>query len=153
MRHAAAALQLPGLSLHHLAQTLDFVAINGAAAQYHFEAVVVLGVVAARHLDAALASGAGHKVQHGRGGQANVDDLNTSRHQTPYQRGRQCGATQAAVAPHRHRALTLGQGMRAKCLAQALGHLLIQGGRHDAADVVGFEDRRGDLHGVWDWSG
>ena len=47
-----------------VAQALDFVAINGAAAQHHLETVVVLGVVAARDLDATLACGAGLSLIH-----------------------------------------------------------------------------------------
>ena len=43
--------------------------------------------------------------------------------------------------------MPFGPRSGAKSLAQALGDLFVQGGRHDAADVVGFENRRGDLHG------
>ena len=54
---------------------------------------------------------------------------------------------QAAIAPHGDGALALRQGVRAKGFTQALGQLIVQGGRHHAADVVGFEDGGCHLHG------
>ena len=126
LRDAAATLQLPGLGFDHLAQALDFVAINGAAAQHHLETVVVLGVVATGDLDATLACGAGREVQHGRGGQANVDHLDACGHQAANQRCREFRAAQAPITPHGHSVLSLRQGMRSKGFAQAFRHLRVQ---------------------------
>ena len=50
-----AVLQHPAGALHHLAQGLDFGAINRLAGQHHFETVVIARVVAACHLNTALA--------------------------------------------------------------------------------------------------
>jgi hypothetical protein len=38
--------------------------------------------------------------------------------------------------------------VRAKRLAQALGHGFIQGGWHHTTDVIGFENGGGDLHAL-----
>ena len=39
-----------------------------------------------------------------------------------------------------------GAGGGAECPAQAPGHVFVQGGGHDAADVVGFENGGSGLH-------
>jgi hypothetical protein len=52
----------------------------------------------------------------------------------------------AAVAPHRHRALAGGQRLRAEGAAQVFGEGLVDGLADDAADVVGLEDGRMDVH-------
>jgi hypothetical protein len=143
---AAAGLQLPALGLHGDAQVLDFVAINGAATQHHLEAVVVLGVVAARDLDAAVAQRVGSKVQHGGGDHAHINDGDAGVLQAGHQGFDQSGSAQATVAANGDRGFPLGHGDGAKRPAQAARNVFVDGRRHDAADVVGFEDAGGELH-------
>src|SRR6478735_3899054 len=50
-RRAAAAAGCVVVAFHAPTQALDVVAVDGAAGEHHLEAVVVLRVVAARHLD------------------------------------------------------------------------------------------------------
>ena len=144
--HAAARLQYPGFVLHHLAQGRNFVAINGAATHDHFEAVVVFGVVAAGDLNAAGAQRVRREIQHGRGAHAHINHLHTRGHQTAHQSRRQGRATQAPITSHGHRGLPLGQRLGAKGLAQTFGHGFVDGGRHDAANVIRFENAGGDVH-------
>ena len=86
MLDAAASFEHPALGLHDLSQALNFVTINSAATEDHFETVVVLRVVAARDLNAALAQGAGCKVQHGRCHSAHINHLHTCSDQATHQR-------------------------------------------------------------------
>ena len=146
LAHTAARLQLPAFFFHGAAQGLDFLAINGAACQHHLEAVVVLGVVAARDLDAAGAQRVRREVQHGRGDHAHVDHFQARLHQALDEGCSQTGARQPPVAPHRHHPLALRTGRRAKRPAQAQCHRFVQGGGHDAANVIGFEDGGRCLH-------
>ena len=143
---SAAALQGPGFVHHHLAQGLDFVAVNGFAAHHHFEAVVITRVVAAGDLTTAAAQGASRKVEHGRGDHAHVNHLHTHLLQAAHQRVSQAGAAQAPVATHRHRGLPLAQRHRAKSATQLARDVFVHRGRHDAADVIGFEDAGGNGH-------
>ena len=136
----AAALQRPGFVHHHLAQGLDFVAVNGFAPHHHLESVVVARVVAASHLDAAITQGAGRKVQHGRGDHAHVNHLHAHVLQTAHQRCGKKGAAQTPVPAHGHSGLALAQRKRAKGAAQTQGDFFIDGGRDDAPNVIGFEN-------------
>ena len=111
--------------------------------------VVVLGIVAARDLDAAAAQRAGSKVQHRRGHRAHIDHLDAGGHQAADQRLHQGRAAQPAITPHRHRLFTQGLGCRPKRQPQGLSHLGVEGRGHDAPDVVSLEDRCVHLHG---WS-
>ncbi len=83
---AAAGFERPALGLHDLSQALNFVTINGAATEDHFETVVVLGVVAARDLNPALAQGAGCEVQHGSCHSAHINHLHACGDQATHQR-------------------------------------------------------------------
>ena len=150
--HAAAVLQLPVFSFHGLAQGLNFVAINGAALQHHFETVVVFGVVAARNLYAAVAQCVRCKVQHGRGHHAYVDHLHTCFDQTGYERLYKLWPAQAAVAANRHGVAAQLTGACAKGAAQAAGNICRQGAGYYAANVIGFEDGSGNLHGCCGWN-
>ena len=136
----ATRFERPAFGLHGLAQVLDVVAINGATRQHHFEAVVVFGVVAASHLDAATAQRVGCEVQHGRGDHADIDDGDARVLQPGHQCLGQSGATQPAIAPHGNRGLPFGQRHRAKRTTQAARDVFVDSRRHYAADVVGFED-------------
>jgi hypothetical protein len=126
---------------------LDLVAIDGAPAHHHLEAVVVLGVVAARDLDAAGAQRAGGKVEHRRRHHADVNHFQARSDQPAHQCPAQGGAAQASIAANRHGGFALLAGDRAKRPADAFGHRFVHGGRHDAANVVCLEDGRGQLHG------
>ena len=141
-----AALQLPILGLDALVQGLDLSAVNRPPSQHHFEAVVILGVVAAGDLDTAGAQRAGGKVQHGGGALANVDDRYPHVHQPGDQRLAQRWPRQAAIAAHGHGGLLCLAGGHAKGPAQGAGHVGIQGAGHDAAHVIGFEDGGGNVH-------
>ena len=103
--------------------------------------------MAASHLDAAGAQGVGRKIEHGRGDHAHINHLHAGRHQPAHERCAQGGSTQAAIAPDSHCAFTLFERHGAKSTPQRLGHGLVNGGGHDAPDVIGFENGRGQLHG------
>ena len=136
----ATALQCPALGLHHTAQGLNFLAINGTPGQHHFETVVVARVVAASDLNATLAQGIGRKVQHGCGDHTYIDHRDASLFQSAHQGRREHGAAQATIAAHSHCGFTLRAGSGAKGTAQAQGHFFGQGGGHNATDIVGFEN-------------
>jgi hypothetical protein len=144
--HAPALGALAAVAFDELAQRLDVVAVDGAATHHHLEAVVVLGVVAARDLDAAVAQRGGGEVQHGRGDHAHVDHVDARGHQATDERGRQRRPAQAPVAAHGHGALALPARHGAEGQAQGFGHALVQRARHDAAHVIGLEDGGGHLH-------
>jgi hypothetical protein len=86
------------------------------------------------------------KVQHGRGDRAHVDHLDAGGHQALDQRLGQRGARQAPVAPHGHRLFAGRAGGAAEGPAERFGHVGIESDGHDAADVIGLEDRRAELH-------
>ena len=137
--HAAAVLQLPVFSFHGLAQGLNFVAINGAALQHHFETVVVFGVVAARNLYAAVAQGMRGKVEHGGSSHANVDDLHACFYQPRHECGCQLCTTQTPVAPNGYRFAAQCHSAAAKGAPERTSYVRGDGGGHYAAYVIGFE--------------
>ncbi|MPM78480.1 hypothetical protein SDC9_125491 [bioreactor metagenome] len=132
-------MRLPCLFVHRAAQALDFLAVDGLARQHHLEAVVILGIVAAGHLNAALAQRGGCKVQHGRGDHAHIDHLDAHVHQPGHQLRRERRAGQTSVAAHGHHALALGQRRHAKGPAQIAGNVFVQSAGNNAANVIGFE--------------
>ena len=146
LAHLATAGQRPVLGLDGLAQGLDLGAIDGPTGQHHLETVVILGVVAASHHDAAGAQGAGRKVQHGRGAHAHVQHVDARLDQPGHQCLAERRAGQATIAPHGHHPLTLGQGSLAKGPPDTARYVLVQRRRHDAANVVGLEDGSSNLH-------
>ena len=77
---------------HSVMQRLNFVAINRASGQHHFEAVVVLRIVAAGYLDTRCAKRAGSKVQHRRSHHADIQHIDTTGSQAAHERYRQRGA-------------------------------------------------------------
>ena len=77
---------MPTFILHHLTQALNLVAVNRPASQHHFEAVVILGVVAAGDLNAAVTQGVGGEIKLRRGDHAYIDHFNTHIQQALYQR-------------------------------------------------------------------
>ena len=136
---AATRFQHPAFVLHHLAQALNFFAVNGAACHHHLEAVVVLGVVAARDLDAASAQGVGGEIKLRCGHHAHIDDVHTCIHQSLHQGGGQRGPTQATISTHRHCGFALRQRLGAKGFAQRCGHLGVERGGHHTANVISLE--------------
>ena len=96
----------PALRLDDLPQALDFVAINRATRQHHFETVVVLGIVAAGDLYARAGLGIGCKIKHGRGDHAHVHNSYTSAGQAAYQCRAERSAAEPAVTTHRNRRFT-----------------------------------------------
>ena len=136
----------PAFGLYGLLERLNFFAVNGAAGQHHLEAVVVFGVVAAGHLNARGGQRVGREIQHGRGDHAHVHHVNAGFYQTVNQGRAQGLAAESAVAPHGHEGFALFQRGRAKGLAQRLGHCLVDGGRHHAANVVSLENGCCNLH-------
>ena len=145
MAHPATRLQRPVFGLHHAADRLDVFAIDGAPAQDHLEAVVVLGIVASGDLDAAAAQGVGCEIKHRGGHHADVDHVHTGLDQAADQRGAEHRTAQTAVTTDGHAALALRHGDAAEGTTQRLGHLFVHGGRDDPADVIGLEDGGGDL--------
>ena len=109
---------------------------------------MVLGVVAASHLNARGGQRVGRKVQHGRGDRAHVNDVDTTGRQAAHQRSGQRWPAQAAISPDGHRFLTCSQRPAAKCLAQPKRHGFVDGGRHHAANVISLEDGCVELHDV-----
>ena len=95
-----------------------------------------------------LAARGGHVVEHRRGDGAEIDHVQPRRGQAAHQRGHQARAGEPSVAPDRHRALAGGDGFAAEGAAELLGKVLIDGLADHAADVVGLEDARVDLHGL-----
>jgi len=79
---------------------------------------------------------------------AEVDHVQPGRGQATHQRGHQARAGEAPVAPHRHRTLAGGDGFAAEGAAELLGEVLVDGLADHAADVIGLEDARVDLHGL-----
>ena len=123
----------------------------------HLEAVVVLRVVAAGHLDAAVAAVLGARrrdvVQHRRRHGADVDDVEAGRGEAAHQRGRQRRARASAVAADGDRALAGRERLAAEGAAEVLGEARVDRLADDAADVVGLEDGSGDLHEKLDLRG
>ena len=146
LAYRTASLQDPVFGLHHAAQRLDVFAVNGAPGHHHLEAVVVPGVVAASDLDATGAGCIGSVVEHRRGDHSHVNHLDAGSDQATHQRRAQRWAAQSPITANRHRAFALGQGNGSKGLADAFGGLFSDGGRHNATDVIGFEDGGGYLH-------
>ncbi len=149
-RRRAAAPADDVVGLHPPAQALDLLAMDGAPGEHHLEAVVVLGVVAAGDLDAARAAVPGARrrdvIEHRRRHRAEVDDVEAGRGEAANQGGGEPRAGAAAVAAHRHRALAGSDRFAAEGAAEVLGESLVDRLADDAADVVGLEDRSGDLH-------
>jgi len=104
--------------------------------------------VAAGDLDARGTQGIGGKVEHGRGGQADVNDLDTRFSQAAHQGRAQLRPAQATVTTHGHCRLPFAQGQRAKGPAQRLRHRRVDGAGHDTADVIGLENGSCQLHRV-----
>ena len=146
LTQTAAGRQLPGFVFNGAAQRLDFIAKDGAAVEHHLEAVVVLGVVAAGDLDAGGTQGAGSKVQHRSGARANVDHVQAGFGQPQFQRRHQRRPRQAAIAPHGHGALAFGTRRRTKGAPQRARQCFVHRGGHHAANVIGLENGRMDLH-------
>ena len=144
--HAAARLQVPAFSFHHVAQGLNLITINRAATQHHFEAVVIFRVVAAGHLDTAFAQRVGRKIQDRRGHHACIDHLDACSDQTANQRCHQRWPAQTPIAPDGNRFFAFSQSRAAERFAQSFCHGFVDGGRHDAANVVGFENGGCHLH-------
>ena len=122
-----------------MVQVLYFVAINGAALQHHFEAVVVFGVVAACDLYAAIAQGMRGKVEHGGSSHANVDDLHACFYQPRHECGCQLCTTQTPVAPNGYRFAAQCHSAAAKGAPERTSYVRGDGGGHYAAYVIGFE--------------
>ena len=110
----AAVFELPRLIFNDVLQGLDFIAINSPATQDHFETVVIFGVVAARHLNTAVAQGVRRKIKLGCGGQPHVNDFNANSHQAAHQGGRQPGPAEATIASNRHGMPPFFHGQTAK---------------------------------------
>ena len=136
--------QLPRLIGHHLFKRLNVVAINRAASQHHFEAVVVFRVVAAGNLNARIGQRSGRpvgrKVKHGRGDHADINHIHTRSSQAAHQRSRQRRPAQAPVTTDGYRFFTQRQSSRAKGLAQRLGHFFVDGSGNNPANVIGLEN-------------
>ena len=138
----------PALFLHHRAKCLNLIAVNCPPSQHHFETVVVFRVVAASDLNAAAAQGIGRKIKHRRGDHANVDHVHTTCGQPADQRRAQGWATQSTITPHGHLGFSLAFRYCSEGPAQPFCHCLVDSGRHDAANVIGFEDGSVKLHKV-----
>ena len=106
--------------------------------------------MAAGHLDATAtpftAARGRYVVQHGRGDSAQVHHIQTGRGQTANQRRAERWTRQAPVAPNRHGFFARCDGLGPKRTAQVFSKGFIDGFTHDAADVIGFEYGRVDLH-------
>ena len=147
---ATPALGGVGLGFDARLELLNVVAVDGAAAHHHLEAVVILRVVAAGDLDAAgaavLATRSGHVVQHGGGDGADVHHVQPGALQPLDQAGHQGWARQAPVAPHGHGLFARSHTFGAKGPAQVFGKGRVDVLADDAADVIGLEDGGIDLH-------
>ena len=149
MRSAPGAL--PRISVALLdasAQRLDRVAVQRRAGQHHLQAVVLGRVVAAGDLHA----GAGiqvHRgeVQHRRRHHADIDDVRAGRGDARDQRVAQQGAGQPTVAADTDRRQLPVDRLGAKRRADQAHSVRRQGRVDDAADVVGLEERGGNLGG------
>ena len=144
--HAPPRFEGPALSLHHPTQILDFLSVNGTTPHHHLEAVVILWIVTAGHLNAAGAQRAGCKVQHGGGHHAHINNIETGSNKPTNQGCTQSRATQSTVTTHRHRCFTFKPGDGSKSFPDGLGDLLCHSGRHNSTNIVGLEDGRCHLH-------
>ena len=146
VRDTATRLKNPSFLLNDVPEGLNFIAVNGAPTQDHFETIVVFGVVAARDLNARVAKGVGRKIKLWGGGQAHIQHLNAHRHQTANKGSRQNRSTQAPVTTHRHGVAALFHSQGTKSTPQALGHFHMDGARECAANVVCLENGCCHLH-------
>ena len=145
--HLTARFEDPAFIGHGGAQSLDVLAIDGAPGQDHFETVVILGVVAARDLNAAAAQRVRGKVQHRGGDHPHVNHHHAHIDQTLHQGRAEAGRTPAAVTAHGHRGLPTSRSLVAKGTAQSTGKVGVQGIGYQAPDVIGFEGVGVGFHG------
>ena len=96
--------------------------------------------MAAGDLNAAAAQRVGGKVQHRRGGHSDINHLQAGCNQAAYQRRTQRRPAEPAVAANRHRQFTQRACRAAKGPTQRLGQVLIDGARHNAANIVSLEN-------------
>ena len=145
--HQSPGFQDPAFIGHGGAQSLDVLAINGAPSQHHLETVVILGVVAARDLNAAAAQRVRGKVQHRGGDHPHVNHHHAHIDQTLHQGRAEAGRTPAAVTTHGHRGLPTSRSLVAKGPTQSTGKVGVQGIGYQAPDVIGFEGVGVGFHG------
>ena len=145
--HLAARLEGPAFIGHDATQGLDVFTIDGAPSQHHFETVVILGVVAARDLDATAAQRVRGEIQHRGGDHAHVDHLQAHIDQALHQGCAQAGRAPAAVTTHGHHDFTTSHSLVAKGPAQSTGKVGVQGVGYQAPDVIGFEGVGVGFHG------
>ncbi|MNM88790.1 hypothetical protein D3C81_1010130 [compost metagenome] len=134
-----------------LAQGLDLFAVDRLAGEDHLEAVVVGGVVAAGDHDAgggtdAVEFDVGAEVDHGGGDHAQVEHVQAGSTQAFYEAGDQVRPRKPPVAADHDRLLAQLHGRRAERQSDLACDLAGERFAHDAADVIGFEDRGIDLH-------
>ena len=86
------------------------------------------------------------EVQHGRGDHADVDHVDTGSGQATDQCCSQRWPAEPAVAANGDRGFAFFEGAGAERPAQGLSHFLVDGGRHNAADVIGLEYGCTGLH-------
>ncbi|MNT52515.1 hypothetical protein D3C72_1895450 [compost metagenome] len=102
-----------------------------------------------------MAQGAGCKVQHRRRDAANVDHLDARLDKALDQRAAEFIAREPAIAAHGHHHLACGQGLLAKGAAEFQRNAFVQRAGHNAANVIGFEDRWRNRHSTkpFGWPG
>jgi hypothetical protein len=88
----------------------------------------------------------GDVVQHRRRHGAEVDDVEPGRGQAADQRRRQRRPREPAVAADGHGRSPAAIASLPKARPRCSANFLVEPGADDAADVVGLEDRGGDLH-------
>src|SRR6185369_10840726 len=85
-------------------------------------------------------------VEHRRRHRTDVDDVEAGRGEAANDRGRQRRPGAAAVAADGDGAFAGGERLAAEGAAELLGEARVDRLADDAADVVGLEDRSGDVH-------